>query len=100
MIQCGTFSSPHNGMVFCCGSVVLCMLIKQLYSLIGNRSLSFDSFALEGQSRHPNWFSYVLTGKAFVIFKLKATADMVISQLNAKCLMLADGRYLVAFCVV
>ncbi|WJZ94722.1 hypothetical protein VitviT2T_013555 [Vitis vinifera] len=43
MIQCGTFSSPHNG-------------------------------------------------KAFVIFKLKATADMVISQLNAKCLMLADGR--------
>ncbi|XP_034695972.1 protein ANTI-SILENCING 1-like isoform X5 [Vitis riparia] len=43
MIQCGTFSSPHNG-------------------------------------------------KAFVIFKLKATADMVISQLNARCLMLADGR--------
>ena len=76
MIQRGTFSSPHNGMLFCCGSVVFRTVNVKILVLID---------------------SLVLTGQAFVIFKSKATADMVISRLNAKCLMLTDGRYLVAF---
>lgn len=37
-------------------------------------------------------FFHVFAGKALVIFKSKAAADMALYDLDKRCLMVSDGR--------
>ncbi|VFQ67584.1 unnamed protein product [Cuscuta campestris] len=77
--------------------------------LLGNLDPSFTSIDVESilscafnmkvsakMIQHSRTFSSLHSGQAFVIFKSREAANTVISNLRTRCLMLGDGRPLIA----